>query len=609
VGQVPAAGFDNIAFTRIGFSGTPFGTLVTAQASGDSSFDSQTSAAGINNLSANFTVFGPPPPPPLIASFTPSGAVRGGTVTVTGSHLGGATLIQIGAQTAPQFTVVDDQTVRFTVPPEAVDGRIRVTTAGGAAESANLLVVPENNEAPVITLGLPAAVSLPEGAGLMLSANATDDGLPGSPAALTTRWSVVNAPAGGDAVFDHADRLSTGVTFGTPGNYLLRLTADDGQLTSTADLTVAVGLPSSGVGQDIGSVGVAGSSSESQGVWTVRASGADIWETADGFHFRHAELRGDGFVQVRLLGQSNTDPWAKAGVMIRDSLTAGSAHALLAVTPANGLALQNRATTAAPSQHQALGAYDDGVWLRLVRSGTTITAFRSDDGATWTPVGQAVSPAMTDPVYLGLAVTSHNNGVLGTATFDHLQGSGFGAPALDIAAGDSVTAAAGATVTLAGRAPVSASTEWRQMSGPGTLVFADAGDLSTTVTSSSPGTYRVRLVADDGTVGTFQELLLTFAEDTPPEVRLHAVGLAVYDMTSGTTRVTHRLAGRAYESVAFEYTGDLGSPFRDHVSGGYPPKIQADSEGIYELTISEPGDKTALWNRRMFFRARWPAAD
>jgi hypothetical protein len=148
------------------------------------------------------------------------------------------------------------------------------------------------------------------------------------------------------------------------------------------------------------------------------------------------------------------------------------------------------------------------------------------------------------------------------------------------------------------------------MSGPGVLDFADAGNLSTTVTASSPGTYRVRLVADDGMVGTFQELLLTFEEPAPPaappDLRLHAIGLAVYDINAEATSVTHWFAGRAHETVAFEYTGDIDAPFRDHTDGGYAPAIQADDGGIYQLTITEPGDQAARWNTKMFFRARWP---
>lgn len=512
IGQVSSAGFDNILFTRINFSDTPFGTLVTAQASGESSFDNLTSAAGINNQSANFIVNGPPPPPPVIESFTPSGAVRGATVTVNGSYLGSTSLVQVGAQSALAYNIVNDNTLTFTVPPEAVDGRIRVTTAGGSAQSAEILVVPENNEAPVIALGLPGSVSLPEGAGLMLGATVTDDGLPDPPANVTTTWSVVTAPLGAAVTFDDATRTDTGVTFSTAGNYLLRLTAYDSELTANADVAVAVGIPSSGSGQDIGSVGVTGSSDESGGTWVVQASGSDIWESADGFHFRYAELTGDGFVQVRLLGQSDTDPWAKAGLMIRDNLTAGSAHALLAGTTANGLALQHRPVAGQASLHEPLGAYNYPVWLRLVRSGTTIIAYLSPDGVNWTASGTVLSPAMADPVYIGLAATSHNNVALSTARFDNLQGSGFGAPALDISAGADITAPAGETVNLLGSAPGSVSAEWVQASGPGVLAFAAAGNLSTTVTTDTPGVYRVRLVADDGAVRTFDELVLNFED-------------------------------------------------------------------------------------------------
>jgi hypothetical protein len=558
IGQVSSAGFDNILFTRINFSDTPFGTLVTAQASGESSFDNLTSAAGINNQSANFTVNGPPPPPPVIESFTPSGAVRGATVTVTGSYLGSTSLVQVGAQSALSYNIVNDNTLTFTVPPEAVDGRIRVTTTGGSAQSANVLVVPENNEAPVISLAPPGSVSLPEGAGLILGATVTDDGLPDPPANLTTTWSVVTSPPGAAVAFDDATRTDTGVTFSTAGNYLLRLTAYDNELTATADVAVAVGIPSAGSGQDIGSVGVAGRSDESGGTWTVQASGADIWESADGFHFRYAELTGDGFVQVRLLEQSNTDPWAKAGLMIRDSLTAGSAHALLVGTTANGLALQNRPVANQASLHEPLGAYSYPVWLRLVRSGTTISAYLSTDGVNWTASGTAVSPAMADPVYIGVAVTSHNNGVLSTARFDNLQGSGFGAPALDISAGADITAPAGETVNLLGSAPGSVSAEWQQASGPGTLAFAAAGNLSTTVTADTPGVYRVRLVADDGAVRTFDELVLNFEDSAKLPAVVTISNLArTYDGTAQQVAVATEPAGL---DVEVTYNGSTEPP-------------------------------------------------
>ena len=173
-----------------------------------------------------------------------------------------------------------------------------------------------------------------------------------------------------------------------------------------------------------------------------------------------------------------------------------------------------------------------------------------------------------------------------------------------------MSATVGETITLTGRAPGSASTQWCQMSGPGILNFANAGNLSTTVTTTSPGDYRVRLIADDGTIGTFQELTLTFAEAlppaAPPDVRLHDVGRAIYEISTDLTSVTHQFSGRAHETVVFAYAEDIGVPFRDHTEGGYAPRIQADDRGIYELTITEHGNHEARWNRRMFFRARRP---
>lgn len=573
VGQVASAGFDNIVFTRIGFTGTPFGTLITAQASGNSSFDTQTSSAGINNQAgANFVINGPPPPPPAITSFSPSTAGRGSEVTITGEYLSSTTLVQVGAQTAA-FTVINDNTIRLIVPPQAVSGRIRLTTAFDAFAESGVLVVPENNENPVITLVTPNAVSVPLGAGLQLVANTSDDGRPEPPAALSYAWSAITTPAGASVNFDDASQLSTGATFTAAGNYLLRLTVSDGELQSTADIAVAYGGSGTGSGQDIGSVGVGGSSTAVDGTWTVRGSGVDIWDTADGFHFRYAELRGDGFVQVRMLGQTNTDPWAKAGVMIRDSLTADSTHAILVGTTANGLALQNRPTTGSLSQHQALGAYSYGVWLRLVRSGSVITAYRSLDGASWTQVGTTVSPVMADPVYIGLAVTSHNNGVLSTATFDSLQGSGFGAQAPSVSAGSDITANLGDTVPLAGTASGSSSFLWSQVSGPGSLNFGSPSAKSTTVTATAAGLYRIRLTASDGSVQTFDEVLLTFADDSKAEAAVVIADLhAVYDGSARTVSVS---------------TDPPGLPVDVTYNGSSTPPTNAGSYAVL-ATINHP---------------------
>src|ERR1051325_10079280 len=75
---------------------------------------------------------------------------------------------------------------------------------------------------------------------------------------------------------------------------------------------------------DVGAVQASGSYTQSGGTFTVMGSGADIWVTADEFHFVSTPLTGDGSITARVVSQTNTNPWAKAGVMIRESRAAGS---------------------------------------------------------------------------------------------------------------------------------------------------------------------------------------------------------------------------------------------------------------------------------------------
>ncbi len=160
----------------------------------------------------------------------------------------------------------------------------------------------------------------------------------------------------------------------------------------------------------------------------MRGSGADIWETADGFQFAYQPLNGNGQIVARVTAVQNTNPWAKAGVMIRETLAAGSRHAFMALTPGNGLAFQRRVAPGGVSTHTAGGASGTPVWVRLVRNGNTITASRSTNGSTWTQVGSD-TVTMGAQVFVGLAVTSHAAGVLNTSTFDNVSVSGGGGPA------------------------------------------------------------------------------------------------------------------------------------------------------------------------------------
>lgn len=180
-------------------------------------------------------------------------------------------------------------------------------------------------------------------------------------------------------------------------------------------------LPSPWAHQDVGAVGAPGNASVSGATWTVTGSGADVWGTADEFHFVYQPLNGDGSIVARVAAVQHVDTWTKAGVMIRESLAAGSAHAFMLVTPTTtkGLAFQRRTANGGISSHTAGGANTAPVWVKLTRSGHTITAWRSADGTNWTPVGTDTI-AMSSSVLVGLAVNSHSDGAVATATFDNV---------------------------------------------------------------------------------------------------------------------------------------------------------------------------------------------
>ena len=172
---------------------------------------------------------------------------------------------------------------------------------------------------------------------------------------------------------------------------------------------------------DIGAVGQTGSFQQSGSTVTVRGSGADIWGTADGFHFAYQRLLYNGEIVARVASISNTNAWAKAGVMLRESLQPGAPFAMMLVTPSSGVAFQYRTSAGASAQMDAQGwGIAAPVWVRLVRTGNTITAFTSNDRTQWTPRGTATVPFSAE-IYVGLAVTSHQNTTLNTAVFEQVS--------------------------------------------------------------------------------------------------------------------------------------------------------------------------------------------
>ena len=161
---------------------------------------------------------------------------------------------------------------------------------------------------------------------------------------------------------------------------------------------------------------------------TVEGGGEDIWNETDEGHFYYTPFEGDFDVTVHVDSIEDTDPWAKAGVMVRQRLAPEAENAMLRHTPAGETSLQWRGdggaeTESTTSDDVGVGAIDAS-WLRLVREGDTITGYGSTDGDDWTRIARLTAEEldMSPNTYVGLAVTSHDRGTLCAATFDSLSG-------------------------------------------------------------------------------------------------------------------------------------------------------------------------------------------
>jgi len=158
--------------------------------------------------------------------------------------------------------------------------------------------------------------------------------------------------------------------------------------------------------------------------FTVSSAGTDIWNNSDEFRFACKQLSGNGSITAKVESLTRSDAWSKAGVMIRESLDAGSKHAMVVITPDNGASFQYRTATGGASASADAAGLQTPYWLRITRTGNTFKAERSADGKTWTQIGADQNVSMVAGVYVGLCVTSHSTGAYSTAEVSSVATTG-----------------------------------------------------------------------------------------------------------------------------------------------------------------------------------------
>ena len=220
--------------------------------------------------------------------------------------------------------------------------------------------------------------------------------------------------------------VDTGLVSGTTYYYVVAATNSSGVSADSAEVSATpLGpVPPPWHTQDIGAVGIAGGALYGDGVFSVTGAGADIQGTADAFHFTYVTGSGDCTIIARVVSVQNIDPWSKAGLMIRASLDANAANAFIALTPSNGVTWQYRSSAGGGTIWNQTPGLGTPYWVKLVRSGDVFTGYYSANGTDWTQQG-SLTNAMPPSVYVGLALTSHNNSSPCTATFDNVTVPGW----------------------------------------------------------------------------------------------------------------------------------------------------------------------------------------
>jgi hypothetical protein len=179
------------------------------------------------------------------------------------------------------------------------------------------------------------------------------------------------------------------------------------------------GVPAPWSSHDVGSTGIQGSATFTNGVITVAGAGANIWGTTDAFQFVSQPVDGGAQIVARVASLQSAQTFAKAGVMFRDTLAADSAHVVLDVRPNGSIEFMSRPTAGAATIFIATGTQPPPAWLKLTRNGSVFAAAVSPDGVAWTVVGNT-NAALAASTSAGIVVTSADSTQLATATFDHV---------------------------------------------------------------------------------------------------------------------------------------------------------------------------------------------
>lgn len=391
-------------------------------------------------------------------------------------------------------------------------------------QAATLAVTQPANQPPTVNAGADQTITLPASAAL--SGSATDDGLPNPPAALTTAWSKISGP--GAVSFANADSLNTTASFSQAGTYVLRLTASDSALSTFDEVTVTVNDP----GSPSGSLTAVSSSppasvnltAEGTADWTHWGlSGASSFNRKSGVSPQISNYTKIGTGSVGSFNDNSVLYSWSDGSPTGSAVNSGGA---LYFTGLNrGYELNIPADTNTRTLKLYVGVYAGQGRLEAILSDasaspvidTSINNQTDTTNVVYTISYKAASAGQSLKVRWTAAAihNSWGNVTLQAATLSADSGPPVNqAPVVNAGADQTITLPASAHLNGTASddglpSPPSMITTWSQTGGPGTVVFSDSHALNATASFSAPGTYILRLTADDGALSSFDEVQIT----------------------------------------------------------------------------------------------------
>ncbi len=279
----------------------------------------------------------------------------------------------------------------------------------------------------------------------------------------TVNFTVAGLPTGVSYIVNPPSITASGVSVLTitvppnvpAGGYPFVITAAGGSAVHSQIATLNVGaggiiLPLNWTSSAIGSTNTQNSAAYANGVFTLSAQSGDIWSGSDSFEFAYQPLLGDGSIIARIATRSMSPAKAVAGIMLREGIMPTSLSVVVGLYNGNVYRVWRPtagATSTATTGPVATAPY----WVKLVRSGTSVTTSYSTNGVDWTQLGNPVTVS-SSLLYAGLALSGYDNVTLASATFDNVTvTSDNGATAPDFTLGvpaDTQTFFAGSSLTV-----------------------------------------------------------------------------------------------------------------------------------------------------------------